>query len=161
MSVQAAVPEVVWCPANIIEMNMPVMMSALKWSEPSSSLIDMRTSSRSRSSLSGDGLAGPAVHDPLHQLDEALAGAVAQAEALDVGVGVDVGEGIGAPLEVVVQVGEAAVELLAEALADEAGRRRVDRQLGEPVEQVDLAAVRRAGPSCGRPRPRSSRRGRA
>jgi hypothetical protein len=42
-------------------------------------------------------------------------------------------------------VGEAAVELLAEALADEAGRRRVDRQLGEPVEQVDVASVGRLG----------------
>ena len=70
--------------------------------------------------------------------------AVAHAEALDVGVRVDVGEGIRALLEVVVQVREAAVELLAEALADEAGGRRVDRQLGEPVEQVDLAALGRA-----------------
>ena len=33
MSVHAAVPEVVWCPANIIEMNMPVMMSALNCSD--------------------------------------------------------------------------------------------------------------------------------
>ena len=30
MSVQAAVPDVVWCPANIIEMNMPVTSSARK-----------------------------------------------------------------------------------------------------------------------------------
>ena len=28
MRVQAAVPEVVWCPANIIEMNIPVTSSA-------------------------------------------------------------------------------------------------------------------------------------
>ena len=28
--VQAAVPELVWCPANIIEMNMPVISSAEK-----------------------------------------------------------------------------------------------------------------------------------
>ena len=84
---------------------MPVMMSALKCSEPSSSLIDMSTSRRSRSSFSGGGSLRPAVHDPLHQLHQPDAGGVARAEALDVGVGVDVGEGVGAPLEVVVQRG--------------------------------------------------------
>ena len=53
MSVQAAVPDVVWWPANIIEMNMPVTRSGLKRGPPSSSVIDMSTSSRSRSSVSG------------------------------------------------------------------------------------------------------------
>jgi hypothetical protein len=114
-------------------------------------VIDMRTSSRSASSsafggpigtvvvISGPG--GSPVHDLLHQLDQRDAGGVSGVEAGDVGVGVDVGQGVGAPLEVVVQLGEAAVELLAEPSPDQARRRRVDRQLGEPVEQVDLATV--------------------
>ena len=34
MSVHAAVPEVVWCPANIIEMNMPVTSSAREARRP-------------------------------------------------------------------------------------------------------------------------------
>ena len=50
MSVHAAVPDVVWWPANIIEMNMPVTMSVENRGVPSSSWIDIRTSSRSRSS---------------------------------------------------------------------------------------------------------------
>jgi hypothetical protein len=45
----------------------------------------------------------------------------------------------------VVQLGEAAVELLAKPPPDQARRRRVDRQLGKPVEQVDLAPVAPAG----------------
>ena len=36
-------------------------------------------------------------------------------------------------------LGESVVELLAELQADKAGGRRVDGQLGEQVEQVDLA----------------------
>ena len=47
MSVHAAVPDVVWWPANIMEMNMPVTVSAQKRGDPSSSRIDMSTSSRS------------------------------------------------------------------------------------------------------------------
>ena len=51
MSVHAAVPEVVWWPANIIEMNIPVTMSVREArAMPSSSRIDIRTSRRSRSS---------------------------------------------------------------------------------------------------------------
>src|ERR1700722_12530753 len=88
MSVQAAVPDVVWWPANIMEMNMPVTV-----------------------------------------------------EALDVGVGIDVSDRIRSLFEVVVEPGEAAVELAAEARADEAGRGCVDRQLGEPLQQVDLTLV--------------------
>ncbi len=38
-----------------------------------------------------------------------------------------------------VKIGESPVELVAEPLSDQTGRRRVDRQLGEQVEQVDLA----------------------
>jgi hypothetical protein len=48
---QDAVPLLVWWPANIIEMKMPVMTSASNWSEPSSFRSEMRTSRRSRSSL--------------------------------------------------------------------------------------------------------------
>ena len=56
MSVQAAVPEVVWWPANIMEMNIPVTVSALKRGEPSSSRIDIKMSSRS---ASPSGAGGP------------------------------------------------------------------------------------------------------
>src|SRR5690242_1230358 len=118
-------------------MNMPVTVSAGKRNDPSSSLIDISTSSRSRSSSGGGGAAarpvhlldrprrggraapvgggggggGPPVHDPLHQLDERYARLVAPAEALDRRVGIDVGQRVGAPLEVVVQLGEPVVEL--------------------------------------------------
>nr|WP_287378790.1 hypothetical protein [Candidatus Microthrix sp.] len=128
-------------------MNMPVIMSAEKRGVPSS-VIDMRMSSRS--GLAGR-LGGPScgrgspVHDLLHQLDQRDAGGVTGTEAGDVGVGVDVGQGVGAPLQVVVQLGESAVELLAKPSPDQARRRRVDRQFGEPVEQVDLATVAPAG----------------
>ena len=57
MSVQAAVPEVVWWPANIMEMNMPVTSSARNRGDPSSLVMDMSTSSRSRSSSSDGGAA--------------------------------------------------------------------------------------------------------
>ena len=70
MSVQAAVPDVVWCPANIMEMNMPVTSSARKRGEPSSSVIDMSTSSRSRSSSVGRRRRRPPFHDALDQLDQ-------------------------------------------------------------------------------------------
>ena len=55
--VQAAVPEVVWWPANIIEMNMPVTSSGRNRSVPSGFLTDMSTSTRSCSSA---GAGGPA-----------------------------------------------------------------------------------------------------
>ena len=114
MSVQAAVPEVVWWPANIMEMNMPVTVSALKRGEPSSSRIDMSTSSRSRSSSAAGGPAARRSMIPCTSSTSPTPGRVAAAEALDVGVGVDVGDGVGALLEVVVELGEAPVELAAE-----------------------------------------------
>src|ERR1700722_13780725 len=92
MSVQAAVPDVVWWPANIMEMNMPVTV-----------------------------------------------------EALDVGVGIDVGDRIRSLFEVAVEPGEAAVELAAEARADEAGRGGVHLQHGEPLQEIDLTLVAPAG----------------
>ena len=87
----------------------------------------------------------PLVDDRLHELDELLARGVAQPEALDVGVGVDVGDGVGAPLELVVVPRERGVELFAEGLPDQARRGRVDGQLGEPVEEVDLPLVSPVG----------------
>ncbi len=83
----------------------------------------------------------PLVDDRLDEPDEPLAGGVAEPEALDVGVRVDVRDRVGPAFEVVVVLREGGVELLAEGRADQAGRRRVDRQLGEPVEKVDLALV--------------------
>ena len=81
------------------------------------------------------------VHDLLHQRHEPNPRLVADAEALDRQVRVDVAQRIGAALEVVVEVGEPGVELIAELHPDQAGRRGVDGQLGEEVEQVDLAFV--------------------
>ncbi|SKW27562.1 Uncharacterised protein [Mycobacteroides abscessus subsp. abscessus] len=52
MSTQEAVPELVWWPANIIEMNIPVISSAVKRGLPCSSLIMISTSSMSRWLLS-------------------------------------------------------------------------------------------------------------
>ena len=82
-----------------------------------------------------------AIHDVLYQVDEREARSVAAPEALDRRVRVDEGVRVGAALQVVVQRGEPAVQLLAEARADQARRGRVDGQLGEPVEQVDLALL--------------------
>ena len=86
-----------------------------------------------------------AVHDLLHQRNEFHARLVADAEALDVEVGVDVAQRVGAALQLVVVLGEAAVELLAELQPDQARRRGVDGQLGEEVEQLDLAFVAPVG----------------
>ncbi len=122
---------------------MPVMMSALKCGEPSSFVIDMRTSSRSRSSLAGGGSAARPSMIACTSATRPRRAASRRAEALDVGVGVDVGDGVGATLEVVVQGREPPVELLAEPPADQARGRRVDRELREPVEQVDVATVGR------------------
>ena len=85
ISVQAAVPEVVWWPANIIEMNMPVTLSVEKRGVPSSLRIDMSTSSRSRSSSVAAGPSARAVHDPLDERHQPEAGRVAPGEALDLG----------------------------------------------------------------------------
>src|SRR5437763_14366712 len=81
------------------------------------------------------------MHDRLHELDEGGPGRVPAMEALDVGIGVHEGDSVGAPLEVVVEVGEATVELGAELATDQAGRGRVDRELGKPVEEVELAGL--------------------
>ena len=87
----------------------------------------------------------PAVHDLLHQRNEFHARLVAALEALDRQVRVDVAQRVGAALEFVVVVREPAVELLAELQPDQAGRRGVDGQLGEEVEQFDLALVAPVG----------------
>ena len=97
-----------WCPANIIEMNMPVTSSAEKRGLPSSSLIDISTSSRSRSPCPWADWPVAPVHDLLHQRDQLDPGRVAALEALDRQVRVDVAERIGAALEVVVELGEPA-----------------------------------------------------
>ena len=161
MRVHAAVPDVVWCPANIMEMNMPVTTSALKRGLPSGSRTLMSTSSRSRSASAGRLLCRSAVHDLADELDELQAGLVSSPEALDRRIRVHIGDGVGAPLQVVVKLREPAVELVAEPLADQACRRRVDRELGEPVEKVDRARVAPARRPSVRPLPRSSQRGRA
>ena len=73
------------------------------------------------------------------------AGLVAALEALDRQIRVDVAQRIGAALQFVVVVREPVVELFAELQADQAGRRGVDGQLGEEVEQFDLAFVAPVG----------------
>ena len=87
----------------------------------------------------------PLVHDLLHQRNQFHARLVAALEALDRQVRVDVAQRVGAALQLVVVVREPAVELLAELQPDQAGRRGVDGQLGEEVEQVDLAFVAPVG----------------
>ena len=68
MRVQAAVPDVVWCPANIIEMNMPVTSVGRRSAAiRPRCVIDISTSSRSRSSSLGGGRCRPPFHDPLDQ----------------------------------------------------------------------------------------------
>ena len=62
----------------------------------------------------------PLVHDLLDERDEIESGCISHSERLDVGVGVDEGERIGALLEVVVEIGEASIELQAEAATDQA-----------------------------------------
>ncbi len=57
MRVQAAVPEVVWWPANIIEMNMPVTSSGRKPRRAVGFLTDISTSTRSDSSSPTGGAA--------------------------------------------------------------------------------------------------------
>ena len=87
----------------------------------------------------------PLVHDLLHQRNELDARLVAAPEALDRQVRVDVAQRVGAALELVVVLREPVVELLAELQPDQAGRRGVDGQLGEEVEQFDLAFVAPVG----------------
>src|SRR6267378_4300644 len=114
ISVHDAVPELVWCPANIIEMNMPVISSAENRGLPASSLAVTSTSSMSRFLLSAGGLA---TREPM----------------------------MPSALQLVVKVGEPGVELLPELLPDQARRGGVNGQLGEEVEEVDLAAVAPVG----------------
>lgn len=83
----------------------------------------------------------PLVHDLLHQRNEFHPRLVASFEALDRQVGIDVAQRVGAAFQVVVVLGEPVVELLAELQPDQARRRGVDGQLGEEVEQLDLALV--------------------
>ena len=70
---------------------------------------------------------------------------VAALEALDRQVGVDVAQRVGAALEFVVVLREPRVQLVAELQADQAGRRGVDGQLGEEVEQFDLTLLAPVG----------------
>ncbi|COW11572.1 Uncharacterised protein [Mycobacterium tuberculosis] len=44
-----------------------------------------------------------------------------------------------------IELGESPVELVAELLADQAGRGGVDGQLGEEVQQIDLAGLTPVG----------------
>ena len=91
------------------------------------------------------GVGEPTVHDFLNQRNELDARLVADAEALDVQVRVHVAQRIGSALQFVVVLREAAVELFAELQPDQAGRRGIDGQLGEEVEQFDLALVAPVG----------------
>ena len=161
MSVHAAVPEVVWWPANIMEMNMPVTMSVENLGPPVLVADRHEDVEKVAVVVGGRRPVDPAVHDGLDQIDQTEAGRVAAVEGLDVGIGVDVGEGVGALLEVVVEPGEAPIEVAAELRSDETGRGRVDGELGEPVEQVDGARRRTSRPPWCPPRRRWSRRGRA
>ena len=90
-------------------------------------------------------IGNPLVHDFLDQRHEADAGLVADAEAFDRQVRVDVAQRVGAPLQLVIEVREAGVQLVAELQPDQAGGRGVDGQLGEEVEQVDLALITPVG----------------
>ena len=85
------------------------------------------------------------IHDLLHDRHQLDAGFVTTPEALDRQVGVDVAQRIGAAFEFVVVLGEPVVELLAELQPDQAGGRRVDGELGEEVQQFDLAFIAPVG----------------
>ena len=85
------------------------------------------------------------IHDFLHQRYQVYAGFVAALEAFDRQVGVDVAQRVGAALQLVVVMREPGVQLIAELQPDQAGGRGVDGQLGEEVEQVDLAFVAPVG----------------
>ena len=152
MTIHDAVVEVVWWPANIIEMKMPVTWSALNRGVPSSSRIESSTSRRSRSSSGGGSVARRPSMIPCTRRTSSARDCVAAAEALDRRVGVDVGDRVGPALEVVVEVGEAVVELRPEPLADQARGRGVDGELGEEVEQVDLSFVAPVRRPSARPR---------
>ena len=81
------------------------------------------------------------LQDRVDEFDEFGAGGVAAVERRDVEVGVDEGERVGALLEVVEQLGELRRQVLTELGADETRRGRVDGQLGEPIEHLELATV--------------------
>ena len=98
--------------------------------------------------LLGRRLVGAAVHDPLHQLDQPDAGRVAARGSSRCRRRGRRRRGRRCPAR---GRGRASAKRPSSCsrkrLPDEAGRRRVDRQLGEPVEQVDLAAVGRQRPT--------------
>ena len=83
----------------------------------------------------------PAFHDLAHQSDQTFAGLVTNPEALDRQVGIDITEWVGATLEQVIEIRETRIELLAELAPDQTGRRGVDGQFGEEVQQVDFAGL--------------------
>ena len=85
------------------------------------------------------------VHDLLNQCNKFHACLVAPLEALDRKVRVDVAQRVGAAFQFVVVIREPRVQLVAELLPDQAGRRGVDGQFGEEVEQFDLAFVAPVG----------------
>ena len=79
----AAVPEVVWWPANIIEMKMPVISSALNRRSPFSSLTETNTVQHVAVILALRRIRDAPVHDVLYQSDQRQPGLVAAAETLD------------------------------------------------------------------------------
>ena len=81
------------------------------------------------------------LEDALQDRDQAPARGVAAPEGGQRQVGVHVGEGVGALLEIVEDRDQLGRQLLAERLPDQARARRVDRELGEEVEQIDLAPL--------------------
>ena len=83
--------------------------------------------------------------DALDAGDQRAPGAVARAQGRDRQVGVHVGEGVGAALQVHEERSDVGAQLFAELGADQARGARVERQLGEEIEQVDLAALPPAG----------------
>ncbi len=151
--------EVVWCPANIIEMNMPVIVVGAEARRPSALLM------REQHVEEVAALAGPrgcaALEDRLEQRDQAPRARGRACGRPRCGrCGFDVGEGVGALLEVVEERGELGGRApRGTRLPIRHGARRVDGELGEPVEQVELAPSPRAARPCGRSRRRSSRRG--
>ena len=95
--------------------------------------------------MSFGGIGHPLVHDLLNQRNQFHPRLIAKPEALDRQIRIDVAQRVGTPLQHVVVLREPVIELLAELQADQAGRRRVDGQLCEEVEQFDLALVAPVG----------------
>ena len=120
-------------------------------------LIDMSTSSRSRSSRGTLAAARPPSMIPCTSADQLLAGGVAAAEATRCRRTGRRRRWRRCPARGRGRAGAKRPSSSSRnALPDQAGRRRVDRELGEPVEQVDLALVVPARRPSARSRPRSS-----